>query len=103
MDHRRPVAIVFALALGLLSPGAHAQVYKCMDPRNQPVYQDKPCMAGTEVRNFEIDPATVSVIPMRPVPGTTTRVSVRLPKEAAHEPLTLPAALALTPGRAAQV
>lgn len=58
---------------GWLAAPAHAQVYKCMDARQQPVYQDKPCAAGTEVRNFDTDPPNVSVIPMRPIPGTTTR------------------------------
>ncbi|MEP7329048.1 MAG: DUF4124 domain-containing protein [Betaproteobacteria bacterium] len=68
--------IGLALALGVSSslPVAHAQVFKCLDERKQPVYQDKPCAAGTEVRNFETDPATVSVIPMRPPPGTTSRI-----------------------------
>jgi len=77
VDHIRPLAIAVAIAIaaGLASPTAQAQVYKCMDERKQPVYQDKPCAAGTEVRNFDTDPATVSVIPMRPVPGTTTRVA----------------------------
>lgn len=73
MNRRRTLAIIVALAAGLLAPVAQAQVYKCMDERRQPVYQDKPCAAGAEVRNFDTDPATVSVIPMRPVPGTTTR------------------------------
>ena len=73
MDHNRLVAIAVALAAGLFAPVAQAQIYKCMDERKQPVYQDKPCAAGTEVRNFDTDPANVSVIPMRPIPGTTTR------------------------------
>ena len=73
MDHLRPLAITVALAAALLSSATQAQVYKCMDERKQPVYQDKPCAAGAEVRNFDTDPATVSVIPMRPIPGTTTR------------------------------
>jgi hypothetical protein len=57
----------------LAAAPAHAQVYKCADERNQPVYQDAPCPPGRELRNFAADPATVSVIPFRLVPGTTTR------------------------------
>ena len=74
MHHVQPIIIALALSALLLAPIAQAQVYKCMDERKQPVYQDKPCAAGAEVRNFDTDPATVSVIPMRPVPGATTRV-----------------------------
>ncbi len=74
MEPIRVIATAFALTAALLAPIAQAQVYKCIDERRQPVYQDKPCAPGAEVRNFDTDPATVSVIPMRPVPGTTTRV-----------------------------
>ena len=52
-----------------------AQVYKCADDRQQAVYQDAPCPAGRELRNFAVDPPTLSVIPLRPVPGTTSRVT----------------------------
>ena len=71
----RPVVLLVALSCGMLALAAQAQVYKCVDGRQQPIYQDKPCAAGTEVRNFETDPANVSVIPMRPIPGSTTRVT----------------------------
>ena len=33
---------------------------------NAVVYQDEPCPTGRELRNFAADPATVSVLPMRP-------------------------------------
>ena len=74
MHRVQPVNFALALAALLLAPVAQGAMYKCMDERKQPVYQDQPCAAGTEVRNFDTDPATVSVIPFRPVPGTTTRV-----------------------------
>lgn len=65
--------MVLVVACGWLPAAAHAQVYKCVEGRQAPVYQDKPCAVGAEVRNFETDPPNVSVIPMRPIPGTTTR------------------------------
>src|SRR4029079_1023490 len=69
----RPIlSAVVACALGAAAP-ADAQVYKCAGAGTQPVYQDAPCPPGRELRNFAADPATVSVIPIRPVPGTTTR------------------------------
>jgi hypothetical protein len=68
----RPIHFT-VVACAFVAAPAHAQVYKCADERNQPVYQDAPCPPGRELRNFAADPATVSVIPFRPVPGTTTR------------------------------
>lgn len=59
--------------------GSFAQVYKCADDRQQPVYQDAPCPPGRELRNFAVDPPALSVIPLRPVPGTTTRTATPLP------------------------
>ena len=34
------------------------------------VYQDEPCKPGMELRNFDTDPATVSVVPGSPVAAT---------------------------------
>jgi hypothetical protein len=69
---RAQLSAIVACLLVTTTPAA-AQVFKCADERNQPVYQDAPCPPGRELRNFATDPATVSVIPSRPVPGTTTR------------------------------
>jgi hypothetical protein len=71
-----PVAVavvaVAVVATGLAGD-ASASVYKCMgEDAKQPIYQDSPCPAGKELRNFDTDPAEVSVIPFRAVPGTTT-------------------------------
>jgi hypothetical protein len=69
---RAELPVIVACVLVTATPAA-AQVFKCADERNQAVYQDAPCPPGRELRNFATDPATVSVIPNRPVPGTTTR------------------------------
>ena len=69
----RPILSAVVACVLVAAVPAHAQVYKCAGERNQPVYQDAPCPPGRELRNFAVDPATVSVIPIRPVPGTTTR------------------------------
>lgn len=45
-------------------------MYKCTGRDHVPVYQDRPCPAGTELRNFAADPAEVSVLPMPPAPAT---------------------------------
>ena len=68
---------VVACALALAAP-AVATVYKCDGPGGAPVYQDSPCPPGKELRDFDKDPPTVSVMPLLPAPaaGTTTRESL---------------------------
>jgi hypothetical protein len=64
-----------ALALALTcAPAAYAGVHKCAGPAGAPVYQDSPCLAGKELRDFDKDPPTLSVMPVVPVlpAGTTT-------------------------------
>jgi hypothetical protein len=63
-----------ALALLLASAPAAAQLVKCAGDGGRVVYQDTPCPAGTELRNLDTHPATVSVIPLAPVPKPTTRI-----------------------------
>lgn len=67
------VASCVALALACAAPHAQAQVYKCTGRGNVPVYQDRPCPAGLELRNFAVDPAEVSVLPMPPLPSARSR------------------------------
>jgi len=55
-------------------------MFKCAGDGGTPVYQDSPCPEGRELRNFAADPANVSVLPMRPPPGSTTRI-VAAPRE----------------------
>ena len=66
------LATAIAVALGLLAASvyssAFAGVYKCVNERSapagsNPIYQDTPCPPGKELRNFDTDPAEVSVIP----------------------------------------
>jgi hypothetical protein len=51
---------------------AGATLVKCRNDSGAPVYQDAPCKPGMELRNFDTDPATVSVVPFAPaaVPST---------------------------------
>jgi hypothetical protein len=71
-----------ATVLAVFAGSAAAGVYKCVDvDGKQPIYQDSPCAAGRELRNFDTDPAEVSVIPFREVPSiTTTPTSPRATK-----------------------
>jgi len=56
-----------ALLLGL-TPPAHAGLYKCAGEKGAVVYQDAACAEGRELRNLELDPAPLSVVPGTPVP-----------------------------------
>ncbi|MEO8849069.1 MAG: DUF4124 domain-containing protein [Casimicrobiaceae bacterium] len=56
---------------------AHADIYKCSGTDGQPVYQDSPCAAGRELRNFQTDPATVSVVPFDVTPVTPPPAPVK--------------------------
>ncbi|MFO1317118.1 MAG: DUF4124 domain-containing protein [Burkholderiales bacterium] len=64
-----------AVAALLVPPWASAQVWKCADGHGRPVYQDAPCPEGRTLRDFAADPPPVSVVPLRPAPGTVTRAT----------------------------
>ena len=69
----RPGRACAALAcLIVASVPAAATVFKCAGPNNAPVYQDGPCPKGKELRDFDKDPPTVSVMPLvAPSPGVS--------------------------------
>ena len=71
----RVLAAAFGAALSVAQQGAAAQIFKCADDRQRPVYQDTPCPAGRELANLATQPSPVSVIPLRPVPGTVSRAT----------------------------
>ncbi|MEO5764817.1 MAG: DUF4124 domain-containing protein [Casimicrobiaceae bacterium] len=73
---RRIVAAAFVCAAAWLAH-AQASVYKCQGPAGVPVYQDSPCPAGKELRDFDKDPPTVSVMPLTPVPTQPSGMSTR--------------------------
>jgi len=68
---RAALAAALCAALGLVAP-ARATIYKCAGSDGTPVYQDNPCPAGKELRDFDKDPPTVSVMPLVPPPGAGT-------------------------------
>src|SRR5215475_1794417 len=60
-----------ALAVSLLAPLAaasiaRADVYKCAGTGNVPIYQEEPCPKGKELRNFQVDPPEITVVPATP-------------------------------------
>jgi hypothetical protein len=78
------VAIVFPLACACGS--AEASVFKCDADKGGVVYQDVPCGAGRELRNFDTDPPALTVIPASPAtaapaaPAASARRSERADK-----------------------
>jgi hypothetical protein len=70
-----------AAAMLLLGPSvAGADVYKCAGEGGRPVYQEMPCEAGKELRNFQSDPPEITVLPGTPH-GTSSA-----PAPADHRP-----------------
>jgi len=67
---RRYAAAAAASVLALCTPAsAIAGLYKCARDDGGVMYQEDPCPAGRELRDFGRDPAAVSVIPFRVAPG----------------------------------
>ncbi len=69
------LAALLSMFVSLGHPGtACATLVKCRGEQGSVVYQDAPCRAGMELRNFDTDPATLSVVPglslPRPAPAT---------------------------------
>ena len=88
-DACRPRALLGALAFAAaitVNASAWAGVYKCARDDGSVTYQEDPCPEGRELRDFDRDPPTVSVVPFRIVPGTGTRVAVPHASPAAREP-----------------
>lgn len=71
-----PLGIAARFLVALLpaaAPPAQAGLYKCASDRGAVVYQDGPCEPGRELRNLELDPAQLSVVPGTPVPRKVER------------------------------
>jgi hypothetical protein len=68
---RRLSVVLSALWLCAAMP-AGATIYKCQGDNGAPIYQDEPCARGKELRDFDKDPPTVSVMPLGPSPGAST-------------------------------
>jgi Domain of unknown function (DUF4124) len=71
-------AIGVGIAIAVAMP-ASAGVYKCARDDGSVTYQEDRCPAGKELRDFDRDPPTVSVVPFRIVPGADTRVVAPTP------------------------
>ncbi len=70
-----PPAAACLLAALVLAPAlpASAGVYKCAGEKGAVIYQDAACAPGRELRNLELDPAQLSIVPGTPVPKDATK------------------------------
>ena len=66
------IAAIAALAWPL---AAMAGLYKCARDDGTVMYQEDPCPSGRELRDFERDPATVSVVPFSAPPQNSTEAA----------------------------
>lgn len=64
-----PAVAALAALVSLGATSVHAEVFKCAGPGNVPIYQDTPCPAGRELRNFQTNPPEITVLP---APGSPT-------------------------------
>jgi len=55
-------------ALAAATTGAAADVYKCRGSDGVPIYQESPCPKGTALRDFQVDPPQITVLPGSPAP-----------------------------------
>ena len=73
---------LFGALIALSAATAQATIYKCRGGGGAPIYQDEPCLTGKELRDFDKDPPTVSVMSLAPPNGTTTRQTLPPPPKA---------------------
>ena len=65
---------IACLLCAVLAAPAHATIYKCLLDDGRVFYQDAPCAPGRELRDFDKDPANVSVLPFtQPAPAAKSR------------------------------
>jgi hypothetical protein len=60
---RRTVPKLGFAVLALQSSIAGADVYKCAGEGGIPVYQEMPCGQAKELRNFQMDPPEITILP----------------------------------------
>jgi hypothetical protein len=66
----------------VVSPVAGADVYKCAGEGGIPVYQEMPCGPAKELRNFQVDPPEITILPAQRVVTPATGIKEAPPKNA---------------------
>ena len=77
MSPARRIALNLGCAVWtVVSPDASADVYKCAGEGGVPVYQEMPCEPGKELRNFQLDPPEITILPAQR-PGNAAQNGIR--------------------------
>jgi hypothetical protein len=63
------VRSVLGAILVVAAGGTSAEVFKCAGERGRPVYQDTPCPPGRELRDFQLNPPEITVLPAPEITG----------------------------------
>ena len=82
---RQTIAIAPRLAFAawaIVSPVADADVYKCAGEGGIPVYQEMPCGPAKELRNFQLDPPEITILPAQRVGTPANGIKEAPPKNA---------------------
>jgi len=67
MTRTTSFALAFCVPVWLAAtPSAVADVYKCSGNGGVPIYQEEPCPKGKELRNFQVDPPEITILPAQP-------------------------------------
>ena len=80
----RALTSAILLLLTFATLPAAASVFKCAAEKGDVVYQDVPCSAGRELRNFDTDPPALTIIPS--TPAAAAPAAARSGSERAEKP-----------------
>ena len=79
--------MLLAIAACVAMSDADAGLYKCAGHDGVPVYQEAPCPKGSELRNLNEEPPTLSVVPAPKPPKQAQENRPEKPaRNAAHAP-----------------
>jgi len=86
----------------LVSPVAGADVYKCAGEGGIPVYQEMPCGPAKELRNFQLDPPEITILPAPRAGTPASGIKEAPPRNAKSDKNAKPAPTGPPAGNAAE-
>ena len=104
MSPARRIALHLGCAVCVLaSSGADADVYKCAGEGGIPVYQEMPCGPAKELRNFQLDPPEITILPaQRPASAAPSGIREAPAGNATKDKAAKPAKAAVATANAAE-
>ena len=86
----------------IVSPVAGADVYKCAGEGGIPVYQEMPCGPAKELRNFQLDPPEITILPAPRAGTPASSIKEAPPRNAKPDKNAKPAPTGPPAGNAAE-